>query len=165
MVAPVTRMCELMAKADRLPRCARIGDGDVEIAGRLSRTTGLRSVVCIGASDGIGSEAARQPAGTEVRPILICLPPETTRTVAVEVDAEHHIADLQRLDETGRLVGTLSTTLGRINVLVPHTAGIFFRPPPIQKGFERDLPGQPFRPVPNLCPADQSPHLQPCTRR
>lgn len=97
----------------------------------------MRTIVITGGSDGIGAAAAEQLAGPGVRLVLVGRSPETTRSVAARVGAEHHLADFTRLDEVRALADALLERYPRIDVLANNAGGMFPGPERTEDGFEK----------------------------
>lgn len=83
-----------------------------------------KTIVITGASSGIGAAAARTLAGHGHRVVVVGRDPVRTAAVAVEIGAEHHVADFARLDEVRALAATLAQRLPRIDVLANNAGGI-----------------------------------------
>lgn len=83
-----------------------------------------KTIVITGASDGIGAAAARELAAAGHEVVVVGRDPDRTRSVAEELDAEHHVADFTRLDDVRALAAALAAAHRRIDVLV-NNAGAF----------------------------------------
>ncbi|MET7770923.1 SDR family NAD(P)-dependent oxidoreductase [Nocardia sp. NPDC005366] len=84
-----------------------------------------KTVLITGASDGIGAAAARQLSALGERVIIVGRSPEKTRQVANELDAPHHVADFQDLEQVKALAATLLKEYPQIDVLANNAGGIF----------------------------------------
>jgi NAD(P)-dependent dehydrogenase (short-subunit alcohol dehydrogenase family) len=100
-----------------------------------------QTIIITGASDGIGTAAARQLASTPHRLILIGRSVEKTRAVADETGAEWFTADFARLDDVRELAGKITDAVGDdgIHVLANNAGGIFGDRTPTVDGFEKTM--------------------------
>lgn len=100
-----------------------------------------KTIVLTGASDGIGSAAARQLAASSHRLILVGRSAEKTRAVAEETDATWFTADFARLDDVRTLAEKIADAVGDdgIDVLANNAGGIFGDQTPTVDGFEKTM--------------------------
>ncbi|MFJ2298980.1 SDR family NAD(P)-dependent oxidoreductase [Oerskovia paurometabola] len=83
-----------------------------------------RTIVITGASDGIGSAAARALATDGHEVVVVGRSPEKTAAVARELGADHFVADFARLAEVRALAAQLRDRYERIDVLANNAGGI-----------------------------------------
>jgi len=83
-----------------------------------------RTIVITGASDGIGSAAARQLHADGQRVVLVGRSEEKTRAIATELAVDYHLADFSRLADVRALAATLLERYPRIDVLANNAGGI-----------------------------------------
>ncbi|WP_067659541.1 SDR family NAD(P)-dependent oxidoreductase [Nocardia harenae] len=85
---------------------------------------GNKTVLITGGSDGIGAAAARHAVAQGHQVVIVGRDPVKTRSVASELDIDHHIADYAELDQVRALGETLRATYPRIDVLANNAGGI-----------------------------------------
>ncbi|QEA28093.1 SDR family NAD(P)-dependent oxidoreductase [Microbacterium sp. PI-1] len=107
----------------------------------MTRPVPPKTIVLTGASDGIGSAAARQLAASSHRLILVGRSAEKTRAVAEETDATWFTADFARLDDVRTLAEKIADAVGDdgIDVLANNAGGIFGDQTPTVDGFEKTM--------------------------
>ncbi|MGI3780323.1 MAG: SDR family NAD(P)-dependent oxidoreductase [Janthinobacterium lividum] len=83
-----------------------------------------QTIVITGASDGIGTAAARKLNADGHLVVLVGRSPEKTAAVAKELSAPFHVADFSDLDQVRRLADELAAAYPRIDVLANNAGGI-----------------------------------------
>lgn len=95
-----------------------------------------RTIVITGASDGIGTAAAREFARRGDHVVLVGRDPRKTEAVARELDAPFHVADYADLEQVRRLAAELYE-YPRIDVLANNAGGIMGDRTLTTDGFEK----------------------------
>ncbi|QCX26886.1 SDR family NAD(P)-dependent oxidoreductase [Nocardioides jishulii] len=95
-----------------------------------------RTIVITGASDGIGTAAARRLKSRGEHVVLVGRDPGKTEAVARELDAPFHVADYAELDQVRRLAAELYD-YPRIDVLANNAGGIMGARTLTVDGFEK----------------------------
>ncbi|TFC42495.1 SDR family NAD(P)-dependent oxidoreductase [Cryobacterium sp. TMT1-21] len=83
-----------------------------------------RTILITGASDGIGTAAARALGRDGDRVVIVGRSPAKTAAVAAELGADFFVADFARLDEVRTLAAQLLERYPRIDVLANNAGGI-----------------------------------------
>jgi len=86
-----------------------------------------RVIVITGASDGIGSAAARLLKGQGANVVIVGRSPEKTQNVAREIGVPYYLADFAKLEDVRTLATKLRAELPRIDVLVNNAGGVMGR--------------------------------------
>ena len=86
---------------------------------------GAKTIVLTGASDGIGTAAARELVARGHRVVIVGRSEEKTRSVARSLDAPWLLVDLARLRSVRELAGELMARYPRIDVLANNAGAIF----------------------------------------
>ncbi len=103
----------------------------------MSEISTGKTIVITGASGGIGAAAARRLHGEGHEVVIVGRSPDTTRAVAQELGADHHVADFARLEDVRRLAADLDDAYPRIDVLANNAGGIFGERAKTVDGFEK----------------------------
>ena len=98
--------------------------------------TVTKTIVITGASDGIGSAAARalHDRGHDI--VVVGRSPDKTRAVAAELGVDHHFCDFSRLEEVRHLAAVLLERYPKIDVLCNNAGGIMATRTPTIDGHE-----------------------------
>jgi NAD(P)-dependent dehydrogenase (short-subunit alcohol dehydrogenase family) len=96
-----------------------------------------KTIVITGASDGIGTAAARHLHKDGHRVVVVGRSRQKTEAVAKEIDADYYLADFTNLGDVRRLAASLNEMYPRIDVLANNAGGVFGDPARTVDGFEK----------------------------
>ena len=98
-----------------------------------------KTIVITGASDGIGTEAARQLHARGETVVVVGRSPQKTQAIADELHAPFYVADFASLNEVRGLAAKLRSDFPRIDVLANNAGGIFGRRELTVDGHEKTM--------------------------
>lgn len=84
-----------------------------------------KTILLTGASDGIGTAAARDLSARGHRVLVVGRSPKKTARVAQELGLEHFVSDFAHLDQVHHLAAAVRQRTEKIDVLANNAGGIF----------------------------------------
>lgn len=98
-----------------------------------------KTIVITGASDGIGTAAARQLVRDGHSVVIVGRNPGKTKAIADELDAPYYVTDFSELDDVETLAEKLLADIPQIDVLINNAGGIMGKRQLTDDGFEKTL--------------------------